>query len=183
VAKNDPYTGGPQNVKTVIILAIAVAVCVAIAVVFSLISGGLRPQAAGTTPSPSGSTQASGVPSPSALPTPGSVAYNGFDALLDHGLSADQENDAQVAFGKFAKATGIRLTQVAIDPISVKVALHTVNPATNTATFTATVNSKTKYLASLNYHDLTAAQLLLKNANGVQVFDSGDIDVYNGVGD
>jgi hypothetical protein len=178
---SDPYTGGPKNVRTVIMLAIAVAVCAAIAVVFSLISSGLRPQATNTQPSPSSAAQASATPTP--LPTPGSVAYNGFDALLDHGISADQENDAQVAFDKFAKATGIRLTQVAIDPVSVKVALHTVNPATNTATFTATVNSKTKYLASLNYHDLTAAQLLLKNANGVQVFDSGDIDVYNGVGD
>jgi hypothetical protein len=137
------------------------------------------------TPEPTATTS----PSVSTSPTPGSEApaqptYNGFDSLSNDGLSSDQENDAEYAFVKYAKSKGITITTVTLDPATLNIALHTVDASTNTASFNVELNNSVEYEAKLNYTGLTAAELVLIDpTSSAQVYDSGTIDVYNGIGD
>jgi hypothetical protein len=142
---------------------------------------------ASSSSAPTSSTTA--TPAPTPTPTqvsdvPSQPDYSGFDSLLNIGLSADQEDDAQYAFVKYGQAKNMNIVDVSIDPNSVTLALHTVNDSTNTASFNVTVNDQTVYVGKLNYSGLTAAELILTNPqSGTQVYDSGTIDVYNGIGD
>jgi hypothetical protein len=138
------------------------------------------------------STANQATTSPTATPTPspanpalGSTApnYTGFDDLLNYGLSSDQESDLKYAFTKFAASTNQHFSEV--DLTNIAVAPHdSTSSAPDTATFNVTINNQINYQGRLAYSNLTAAELYLTNPQtGAQVYDSGLIDVYNGVGD
>jgi hypothetical protein len=195
---NSPQgAAGPEHFRAVLILSLALAITIILGILFSLHSGHAKvvsssntPQPGATsTPHPSASVSASNPVTPAPTPTqvstvPSQPDYSGFDSLINIGLSSDQQNDAEYAFVKYGEAKNMNITDVTIDPNSVTLALNTVNSSTDTASFNVTINDQDVYIGKLNFSGLTAAELILTNPQtGAQVYDSGTIDVYNGIGD
>jgi|GEM_PF-3488689 len=171
----------PGN-RPLVIAAVGLAVFVLLTAVVLILA-----HSGGNTPA----GQSSAAPTPTPTPSPANPAlgssaptYEGFDDLLNYGLSSDQESDLKYAFTKFAAAANLRVTEIDLGSIAIAPHDSTSASTNSTATFTATINKTTIYQARLVYSNLTAAELYLNNPQtGAQIFDSGLIDVYNGIGD
>jgi Bacterial Ig-like domain len=107
-------------------------------------------------------------------PSKANIGFVGTDALLNDGVTLGQENDLEQAFFNFepdTKAVVIdttTITPIARDP-------NSADPG-DSITFAVTVDNH-PYNATINYSNVTVLQLLLVDqATGKQVFDSGNID-------
>lgn len=167
--------------RLIMVIAIGSAVLIIIATTAIVISSSVK--------KPSGQTTTEATPSdtPEPTPTPQDAAkapsqpdFIGLDGLLDIGVADDQITDLKYAFSKFATANKKSVDTIAIT--QVVAAVH--DPGSASTIFTVTFNADldgTSYNAKYNYSDLTAGQLFLSQS-GKQIFDSGIIDVYNGIG-
>jgi hypothetical protein len=167
--------------RLIMFVAIGFAVLIVIAATAVIIGSSIK--------QPSGQTTTEATPSdtPEPTPTPQDTAkatsqpdFIGLDGLLDIGVADDQITDLKYAFSKFAAANNKLVDTIAIT--KVVAAVHDPNSASTifTATFTADLDGA-GYTAKYEYSDLTAGRLFLSQS-GKQIFDSGVIDVYNGIG-
>lgn len=96
--------------------------------------------------------------------------FDGFDGLINEGVTSDQANNLQTAFLKFAP-------KAATITIGVTNSRHIIDPNTgaNTYTFSVKIDSK-QYNASMNAPGLSSIELFLTDPqSGKQVFDSHTI--------
>jgi len=176
---NLPQTG--PNRKLLLIGAGAAVLVIIIAIVAFATTRPTANPSASSTPNPSGTIAPTPTPSDAAK-APAVPLYENFSALLDNGLSDDQLSAVKYAFVKYAKASGKTITQVSLDPNSLATKLHTSGHPADTTTFIGTINSKDGYEANVEATNLTAARLYLTDSKTGAVYDSGLIDLYNGVG-
>ncbi len=141
---------------------------------------------AATIPSPSPSAGATATPAPTPTPSdaakaPTAATVVGTDDLLAHGATYDQLDDLRFALNKYGAT--LKPTPTTITLSSIIKAPHDRTGNGDTATFNVTFDGRTTLSGRMVYFDLSVAHIYLTTLQGAQVFDSGDIDLYNGVGD
>jgi len=174
-----------RNRRIAIIAASAVFVLAIIAIAIATSSSlQSKPKAS---PTPTGNPTPTPLATPAPTPTPSDPAkapavinFLGTDSFLEYGITADQLDDIKFAFKKYVASA--KLSTQTITVTNIVIAPHDPNSDTDTATFTAALDNLTLG-GRFDYSNLTAGRLYLTNSAGTQIFDSGTIDLYNGVGD
>jgi len=104
------------------------------------------------------------------LPSISNISFSGMNALVNHGLTHDQIKDLEHAFFKFkpsASAVNIDSNSIFPGPID-------PNTAGFNTRFSVDIDS-INYSATIKYIGLSDLELMLFNAAGNQIFDSGVI--------
>lgn len=102
--------------------------------------------------------------------------YYGTDDLLNIGLSSDQLNSVEYAFGQYFRSA--KKTVKRIDISSVQAVSRNPNDPSplNTVNFNVTFNTNDSYQARVDYSSITTIHLYLYNpTNNALVYDSGDV--------
>lgn len=103
--------------------------------------------------------------------------FDGIEALLDEGLTTDQQQGLRQAVFNFSKQEKTEFKQVTLYKASIVVQAPdpTSTTMTNTMNFTLGIDGKT-YAAQLDYSKLTTIRLYLRDEQtNALVFDSQDI--------
>jgi hypothetical protein len=161
----------PENDRRTLVVC---ALLVGVALVGLLLALGVKhnsqTQLAKSTPTPAAADAAKQSAQP---------PFEGIDTLTDHGTSKYQLDDVKAAFDKYKNQTGGQIQSVQVDPGTVTTLPRPANTTISTLTFGGTFNNKTPYLAKVELSDITVARLMLTDAAGKPLFDSGTIDLYN----
>lgn len=173
-----PATPISPRARLIIFVAIGLAVLIGIGVFIATLSSGSPTSVA--TPSPATSGTPEPTPTPQDTAKAPAINFVGLEGFDENGLSDDQMTALKFGFSKYAKANKPVKTATlsAVEPAP-------RDPSDNNPTFTLTFTANldgTIYNGRFDYADLTAGRLFLINKSGKQIFDSGLIDVYNGVG-
>ncbi len=100
------------------------------------------------------------------------IVFAGIQSLVNYGVTEAQINDLEQALYKFQPTA----QTVSIYASTIKVAPHNPESSSTTSTIYFSVAvGPTTYQATINYSSLNNLQLILNNARGSQVFDSGVI--------
>ncbi len=183
----DPtLTPPPTNHKTILIAGGVVALIVIVAVTL-ILTRGSKGSGGQATPTPTTAPTATVTPTPSPdNQAKGSSAptFSGFDNLLDHGVTSDQVDALKFAFTKYGQTSGKTIKQVDLDTPSLVFAAPNQDLNYSVATFNVNLDGKTTYFAKLNYsRNLTAIELFLSTTpNSPVLYDSGNIDLFEGIG-
>jgi hypothetical protein len=99
--------------------------------------------------------------------------YIGFEKLLNEGVSFNQLNNLKLAFYNYSQSRQDKLTEVSLDPQSLKVKLD--DEGNILLTFNVLLNRKETVSANVACSGIDAADLVIKDTSGKQLFDSGVI--------
>jgi len=108
------------------------------------------------------------------------VTIRGVDAVLNFGVSSDQESDLRYAINKYASTLTAKPKLISIKNVAAA-PYNSEDPNAHTAiTFDLTLDSS-KLKANFQYFTLTKGNLTLTDpSSGSIVFSSGDIDLSTG---
>ena len=98
--------------------------------------------------------------------------YDGFDTLIDYGLSSKQLVLAEQSTAAFVKANNSSAQAVTVNSDSIQTADRDPSSEVFGLLYQFSVD-QTVYSARLNYIGLHAIQLYVSDATGQQVYDSG----------
>jgi hypothetical protein len=110
---------------------------------------------------------------PTASPAaPVETSYDGFDSLVDNGLTTDQLANTKYAIGQFIGKSKLTVKTVAVSgDVSTS---HDSNTGDSTSSFIVTLDSA-RYQVRLQYSGISDTRVLLYNAQGGLVYDSGQL--------
>lgn len=165
---------------TVVILIIGTVIWIGV-------SGLQKPAASNTTANtsnaPATSTTKSPTPMATLIKAPNRPVFTGFEILRDHGLSTNQLDDVTFSITKFNKTLATPGQNITLLGNSLVFSAQQPDAASRSAGFTIQLDSRTSYTVNVRYFDLTAAQTIIADpATKKVVFDSGTVDLYEGIG-
>jgi hypothetical protein len=103
------------------------------------------------------------------------TSYTNFQALVDRGVSSDQLVSVESSTATFVKSLGKPAKVVSVDSDSIHHLPKNPDTTVDTLEYTVTVDN-TPYTSHLNYIGIDAIQLIILDASGAQVYDSGVLE-------
>jgi hypothetical protein len=168
----------PPNRKKLIAIGAAVVVIIGAAIAILILPQGANRSGTGNTPSPSPTPPPADSAKASTRPN-----YTNFDDFLTFGVTPDQVSDLKYAFFKYIKSSKKTVKNVAVSQIHPIPRNPDVFNPIFSLNFTVKFDSGTTYSAKVETSQTTWARLYLYNSGGTTlIYDSGPIDLYNGIG-
>lgn len=184
--------------RLIVSLVVGVAFIILISVVAFAFKSNPSPSNPSSSTQPSTDQSPGPTPTPAPTPTPSDAAkaplpspnFSRFDALInEQSFTSDQVDDIQYSLTKYARSIGKPSGTYTLDTNSVTTSVPNQNNPYASAGLNAncliTYSSTGRtYRATIFLSSDTAASISLTDAKtGTQVFSSGNIDLYNGIGD
>lgn len=111
-----------------------------------------------------------------AAPAPAvATSYQGFEALLNIGVSNSQLTTTTYAVGQYLKTAKLQVKQASVLGGSVTSLPRNIGDDISAATFTLRLDG-TSYGARLNYEGLGSIRLFIYDSGGKQLYDSGELE-------
>lgn len=98
-------------------------------------------------------------------------------------MSSNQLSDVTYAITKFNKTLTKPGQNITLNGSSLTFPVQPAGADGRVASFTISLDTGASYIVSARYFNLTSAQIIIYDAANKAIFNSGTVDVYEGIGD